>query len=231
MSEVGGRGGPARPATRLAVVLLVLGACLIAVHAWFHLTWFGMHGTADALLLWTDLRWDFGPFSWISWLALASVGVVAWRAGAGQRGRELWGWRVTGGLFVYLALDDAFTVHEHLGALVEAAWPALRVYGWVVIVLPAFAVAGLCSFAFLLGKCWSDRARRWQLLAGYCCMGIAVVLEVIERELFRSGLRWRGFLLTDYQQVVEEALELVGPLLLLCCIDRLRAARNATLAP
>lgn len=228
MTVSGAHANPARPALLLARTLIALGLVLTAIHVWFHLTWIGMHGTHDALLLWTDLRWDLGPFSWVSWVALASVGVVAWHAGTGRSRREWWGFKLTGGLFMYLALDDAFTVHEHVGALAEAAWPELRVYGWIILMLPVFAVVGLLSFAFLARACWHDPARRRLLLAGFGCMGLAVLLETVEPQLYRSGLRYRGFLLTDYQQTLEELLELIGPAVLLCCVARLRAARGVT---
>lgn len=218
----------ARPALLLARTLIGLGLLLTAIHVWFHLTWLGMHGSPDDLLLWTDLRWDLGPFSWVSWVALGSVGVVAWRAGTGQPRREWWGFKLTGGLFTYLALDDAFTVHEHVGALAEAAWPELRVYGWIILMLPVFAVVGLASFVFLARACWPDPARRRLLIAGFGCMGLAVLLEICERQLYQTGLRYRGFLLTDYQQTLEELLELIGPALLLCCVARLRAERDVT---
>lgn len=231
MSGGGAQANPARPALLLARTLIVLGLLLTAIHVWFHLTWRGMHGSPDDLLLWTDLRWDVGPFSWVSWVALGSVGVVAWRAGTGRSWREAWGFKLTGGLFAYLALDDAFTVHEHVGALAEAAWPELRVYGWIVLMLPVFAVAGLLSFVFLARACWDDPVRRRLLIAGFGCMGLAVLLETGEPQLYRSGLRYRGFLLTDYQQTLEELLELVGPALLLCCVARLRAARDVTPRP
>lgn len=226
MSGSGAHANPALPALLLARTLIALGILLTAIHVWFHLTWRGMHGTSDDLLLWTDLRWDLGPFSWVSWVALASVGVVAWRAGNGQPRREWWGFKLTGGLFGYLALDDAFTVHEQVGALAEFAWPELRVYGWTVVMLPGLAAVGLASFVFLARACWHVPGRRRLLVAGFGCMGLAVLAELGEPQLYRSGLRCRGFLLTEYQQTLEELLELIGPALLLCCVARLRAERD-----
>lgn len=228
MSGSGAHPDSARPALLVARTLIAAGLLLTVIHVWFHLTWRGMHGTPDALLLWTDVRWDLGPFSWVSWLALASVGVVAWRAGTGRPRGEWWGFKLTGGLFTYLALDDALTVHEHVGALAEAAWSELRVYGWIVLMLPVLAAVGIASFVFLARACWHDPARRRPLIAGFGCMGLAVLLEIAEPTLYRSGVRYRGFLLTDYQQTIEELLELLGPALLLCCVARLRAQRDVT---
>lgn len=220
-------GVPAHGSGRTTFRWLV-GAALACcfVHVILHLTWFGPQLVSKAIVVWTDVRNDMGPLTWVSVLAMLLAGIAALRL-ARDRNRdpertEMRGWTMVGALFLYLAVDDALTIHEMINDWSRQFVGDEFSFPWTKVLLPILAVLGIVTFRFLVKALWNDQPRRLEMVAGYGCLGAAVGLEFVERWLLDSSWRPRGFPVVDYPVVLEEFLEALGPALLFLCFTRVR---------
>ncbi len=194
----------------LAVVLL-----LVALDAVARLTYWGRHHVADGWIGWFDASAEGSVPTLCAVATMAAVGLAAWwRADsvASTRCR-----RCFGTLFLYLAVDDLFGLHERFGALLHPALGGHGVYVWTFTLAPVFAVVGaVCGFR--LWRELPDERQRRRLVAGFVALGCALLCEIAEDRVIASGRQLRGVPLVAYTSWLEESLELLGPLLLLAAV-------------
>lgn len=193
------------------------GLGLLLLHAFSDLTWFGRHRIGRAWLPVVAVTSETSIWTWLSVSAALLAGLAGCTLGRLRRARGAW---LVGVLFLFLSLDDACQLHERAGNLVNPLVKSERVFAWVIVFGPLFALVGSGAALALARELRGDR-RAWSgILAGFGCLGLALGLELAERPLFLSGATWRGFPLQRYTILLEEALELAGPLLVLLVLGR-----------
>lgn len=190
--------------------LAFVAASLIAGDAIVRLTYWG-RSRRDTALLWFDSTVE-GTLPTCFTVALTlAIGLVCLRRGDGNR---TW-WRITGALFTYLACDDVFMLHERFGALAHPHLSGTGIYACVLTIGPLFVLLGTACAVFLLRALRNLPGHRRLLWFGFASLGTALVLEALAGGAERSAMRLRGIPLLCYTQWLEEALEILGPLLLL----------------
>jgi len=189
----------------------VLAGVLAAVDAAARLTFTGRAHVESSPLRWFNASVEASVPTWFAVAMMFAVGIGCLRNGAAPR----WAWRALGILFVYLAIDDLFCLHELCsGWMHDMLGESSLVYVWVWTMAPLFAAVALVATAAILRAAETTRAQRVLLLAGFALLAAALGLEAVENAVLESALRPRGIPLLTYTQVLEEALELVGPVLL-----------------
>lgn len=129
------------------------------------------------------------------------------RAALTQRAR----WRGLGAAFVYLSLDEAVGLHEHLGVL---ELHGVLYFSWVVPAAVLVALLGLVYLPFL--RALPQRLRAQVLLAGALYVGGALGMELpLGWWTERHGDANLTYALIDH---VEELLELLGAGLFLAAL-------------
>jgi hypothetical protein len=206
--------GPSLSA-RLVRALGGVGLGLLLAHAFFDLTWLGRHSTSRLLRSLLDVTCETSLWTWLSVAAALLAGLAGCALGALRRERGSW---FAGVLFLYLSADDACQIHERLGHLVQPLAQGKSVFAWVLVFGPVFALLGLAAVAALARTLRGDRRAWLGILAGFACLAAALGLELLERRLIVSGATLRGFPLQRYTILIEEALELAGPLLVLAVL-------------
>jgi len=200
---------------------------LVALDALARLTYWGRHRVADGWIGWFDASAEGSVPTLFAVATMALVGGAAWRRAAAAEPRRCW--RCFGALFVYLAVDDLVGLHERFGALLHPWLGGHGVYVWTFTLAPVFAVVGaVCGWRLLRTL---DPPQRRQLIAGFVALGFALLCEVAEDRALASGRLLRGVPLVAYTSWVEEALELIGPVLLLLAIVPTRRQGSASDAP
>lgn len=125
-------------------------------------------------------------------------------------------WAFLGGLFLYMSLDEAVELHEHLGELValEGQLHGVLYFSWVV---PAAAVVVLLGLAYLRFLKHLPATTRWRfVLAGALYVGGALVVELpLGWWAERAGRDNLVYGLIDW---VEETCELFGATLFLASL-------------
>lgn len=205
---IGGRTGSLP--RRLALTAIGIACTLAALHALLGLSYTVRDVVPDEIPSWFDMRFDYGVPSWFGFLCMLAAGVTCfgWGRAVGSASIAL-----TGIFFTLLMIDDLCRLHERIG---EAFWAALQdtgVYPWVIVLGPPFAVAGAAACRACRRHLVDDRPASIRLLSGFVCLGVALVLEVVELRTTNSGMQLRGVGLALYSQWVEEFLELIGPVL------------------
>ncbi len=166
--------------------------------------------------------------TWYSSLLLAGCGVLllivaaAVRQSGGQFRRR---WALLGAVFLYMSLDEAVELHEHLGEVVELH--GVLYFSWVV---PAGLVVFLLGLAYLPFLKHLPVRTRWRfILAGLIYVGGALVLELpLGWCAERAGRHNLVYGLIDW---VEETMEMFGAtLFLLALLDHLRELGDLRLA-
>lgn len=118
-----------------------------------------------------------------------------------------------GVLFVYLSADDGAMLHERLGRVLHPYFDTGPVFVWVVVLAPLFVVAGLLVVVLFWEAAGAGRGHRRLLVAGSIAMAAALGIEAMEGVVVDAEIRWRGLPLERYTGVLEEFLELLGPIL------------------
>ena len=168
---------------------------------------------------------EISILSWLSIVVMFVLGLACLAAGRLERRRA---WYPIAALFIYLSMDDSTTLHERIGWLLTGANGDSPVYWWVRVLGPILAVLGLFTFAFLWKRYAGNLRSRLTTFAGFGCLGLALLCEILERFFHNSNLRWRGFSIERYTMHLEEFCELVGPVLILIPIGIL--IENLTVA-
>jgi hypothetical protein len=155
-------------------------------------------------------------------LALALIAREAALTGAPRR-LHWWGLAVA---FLYMSLDEAVGLHEHLGESLELQ--GVLYFGWVVPAGALVAVLALAYLPFLADL--PARPRRQFLVAGVLYVGGALGMELpLGYWTERHGDDNLVYALID---LVEESLELLGvSLFLSALVEYLGARVRVTLVP
>ncbi len=158
--------------------------------------------------------------TWATISVLLMVGIVCLGL---FRAQKRWGWLLPGLLFVFLSADDGAMIHERVGALLHERVSAIiypvygetSVYIWVLTVGPLLVLFGFGTLLFLF-RTFRDRPRAGRdVILGFGAMAIALAIEAVEGLVPYVVLLFERMSLLDFNQTVEEWLELVGPLLVL----------------
>jgi hypothetical protein len=199
-----------------------IGAVLIATYAGFRLVWRFRYSLPEPLEPLIDVSSEVSVLSWLSVVAMALLGLISWRARRIEGRRS---WLVVAAVFLFLSADDAITLHEHVGWTVARHAPNDRIFDWLLAYAPLLAVAGAASFLVLWNASREHARHRALVVVAFACLGAALGLELLERELVESGRTWRGIELYRHTMPVEEYLELLAPLLLLHVVGKHVRAR------
>ena len=205
-----------RGTTKWMMAALVASVLLCIFHASLYLTW-GLRDHMSELVLY--LGDVMSPLGWHSCLTILVTGMLGFSCMRLAAAKQDYVWAWVGGFFLLLALDDLFEVHEAIGVWLWPMFSGSNVYGWVMVIGPLLAIAGVAIFVHFMRSC-SDRSQRWKAFGGFACMGLALCLELLEGFLMNSDAQWRGISLDRYTHVPEEFLEFLGVWLLLFCVLR-----------
>ena len=196
---------------RTAVPLLAIVVVLAVLGALNH------HGAPLGLF---DFDGEGKPPAAYSALMLIAAGLaallVAEDAAEGRRLR----WRVLGGFFLFMAVDEALTLHETIQNWANDAW--LELYAPIILAAAIAAAACLLTLRDVLKGFWL-------ISAGGACWFVAQVLEKLEANPEEGKVE--GYWI---YAMFEEALETSGSILfLLGCavVYQTRLRRSAGAAP
>lgn len=153
--------------------------------------------------------------TWCASLLLSSCGIVLLLIAAGVRQAGagfVRHWGLLGVTFLYMSLDEAVELHEHLGEIVELH--GILYFSWVV---PAALIVFFIGIAYLRFLRHLPARTRWRfVLAGALYVGGALVLELpLGWWAEHSGRDNLVYGLIDW---VEETLELIGAALFLAAL-------------
>ena len=207
------------PVTRRCFRALLAGAAgIIGVHVVIHLTWLLHRQVPEHVESLFDIAKEYSVATWLTVAVWFVLGGICFGLASRRRQR---GWYLLGALFVYLSLDDSTMLHERIGWMNGKLAEPAGMYAWLVVLGPVFLLVGAAALRFLWTACASDpRARAW-IVAVFLGLGTALLIEVTEREVAQSALRWRGIRLVKYTMTIEETLELLAPILMFGCLGRL----------
>ncbi|MBL8753705.1 MAG: hypothetical protein JNK15_10420 [Planctomycetes bacterium] len=190
---------------------LAMGALALSAADFFvRLTFRGRALHAEAPWSWfvATAEWTVPTFFSVAVTFATGVGCLRPRAE-----RDL-AWCAMGVLFCYLAVDDLCMLHEAFGEWLHPWLGGIGAYVWVCTLGPVFALCGAWCAWRLLRALAGQRVRRACLFLGFAGLAAALGFEVFEDAAAGSGARLRGIPLVSYTQWVEEALELLAPVLL-----------------
>ncbi len=207
------------PVTRRCFRALLVGAAVIVgVHVVIHLTWLLHRQVPKHVESLFDLAKEYGAATWLTVVVWFVLGGICFGLGSCRKRR---GWHLLGVFFVYLSFDDSTMLHERMGWMNGKLAEPAGMYAWLVVAEPVFLLAGVAALRFLWTACAADpRARAW-IVAVFLALGTALLIEVAEREVAQSALRWRGIRLVKYTMTIEETLELLAPIMMFGCLGRL----------
>lgn len=195
----------------MALAALLLATVFAVLHALFTLTWTIQRRTPMPVKWAFDLRNDYGIPAWFTFACTAAAGLACIRLG--HRARRT-GPVLAGSLFLFLVLDDLTMLHERAGALFAESLSRTGTYAWVLVLGVPIAIAGALS----AWSCWRSLGNglgaRVRVMLGFAALGLAMAIEACEEKVTHSGIRWRDVDLLLYTQLVEEWLEMVGPVLI-----------------
>lgn len=178
------------------------------------LAYYGEQGVPPRLVSLLSLSYEANIPTWLASCLLFSCAVLLLavaREGPRAHPRHWW---VLGVLFLYMSLDEAVELHEHLGGLVEAG--GVLYFSWVIPAALFVAVVGLAYVPFLRDL---PAPTRWRfLVAGAVYVSGALLMELpLGHWTERHGNDNLGYALIDW---VEETLELAGAGLFLVALCR-----------
>jgi len=158
-------------------------------------------------------------------LVLALICAVEKYLGQGWN-RKAVGWGLVALFFFYLSADDAAKIHERMGTLFDhygrddstiGQW--FPSYGWQVVMLPLFALAGGAMVLFLWQQ-FRHRGSRVILLLAPAVMALAVGIDFIEGLELDHPLNLNTWVSETYgfgpktvrhfAKVIEEVLEMLS---------------------
>jgi hypothetical protein len=150
--------------------------------------------------------------TWYSSLLLAACGISLLIIAAGVRqsaGKFYRRWALLGAVFVYMSLDEAVELHEHLGEILDLH--GVLYFSWVVPAGIVVLLLGLWYLPFL--KHLPSKARWRFVLAGVIYVGGALFMELpLGWWAERAGRHNVVYGLIDW---VEETMEIFGATLFL----------------
>lgn len=203
----------------IARALLVAGAVVAAAGMIVELVHLGSHAPAvETAVELVSLSYEGNLPTWyasslllVCGLLLGAIALDVGARGGAHRGH--W-WGLAAG-FLFMSLDEAVELHEHLGGLF--GFGGVLYFDWVVPAAAVVAVVAALYAGFV--RALPGRRRRWFLLAGAIYVGGAVGVELpLGWWTERAGPDSAGYALIDW---VEETLELLGvSLFLVALVER-----------
>lgn len=209
MASPGNTAQATDPPGASAALVRLLGAGLFSVAvaglaaeiAYFH---FELPGELAAFF---SLSAEANLPTWYASVLLFSCGILLAaiaRREAAARDRFHRHWAVLAAVFVYMSLDEAVEIHEHLGGIVEAG--GVLYFSWVVPAAVIVVVVGVAYLPFLAHL--DPRTRRRFVVAGGLYVGGALLMELpLGWWTEQHGSDNLGYALIDF---VEETMELAG---------------------
>jgi len=198
---------------RIAIICCVLGALGQSIEV--------LTGKENVLgLAAFDLNEEGTVSAWFSSMLLLSasalLGIIALARRELRFGRH---WRWLAGIFLYLSLDEALSIHEEIKLARAVLDESNFLYGdaWVFVGAAFVAVVALSYRRFLLML--PSQIRVWMLTAGGLYVAGAVGMEIVGG--YFDSLWGRETLIRVAAITIEEGLEMVGVIcfihsLLLC---------------
>lgn len=164
--------------------------------------------------------------SWYStMLLLACAALLAMIAALEkQRGtRHVWRWKLLAGIFLYMSVDEAVSIHELLNQFIDL--PGILYFGWVI---PAGVLVAVLMMVYLPLLRDLPTPNRWAFaLAGMVYVGGALGVELVLG--YWTDLHGTDNLLYGLIDAVEETLEIAGLSLFLSALAGSLAARSPEL--
>ena len=176
----------------------------------------------DPLVRLFDLDGERGLPAWFSTVVLAAVAQQLWLLArdGGATGRAGRTERLLAVVFAYLSLDEMTSLHEQTITPLRRAFDLDGVlsFAWVLVFVPVALAVGLLSLGWL--RSLPREAGRLVVLAGVLYVGGAAGVELVGAQLFSLGQV--DSLAYALVVVVEEVGEMLGALLMLAVVVRLR---------
>ena len=184
------------------------------------------HNYVGGLVPLFDLNVEGNVPTWFSSMLLLTAAALLWRIGAdtaSRRGPFVRHWKVLACIFVYVSMDEASAIHEHLSPCLRGHWhtSGLFFFAWVI---PAMIIlfglwAGYAGFLRHLPA----RTRSLFLSAGLVYIGAAGCLECVEGLIVTTVGRSNMF----YAPILtlEEAGEMAGAIIFIYALMSYRAKK------
>ena len=143
-------------------------------------------------------------------------------------------WQAMAAAFLFLAVDEATSIHEYLSAAIQKPLHATGAFGraWVIPYGIAAAIFGALTLPQLLGL--PPNARNGLVIAGTLYVVGAVGFEMLESFMVTRGFErtMANILFYDFCVLCEEGLEMLGVALALrtCLLHFTAGARNLNIA-
>ncbi|MGH3112938.1 MAG: hypothetical protein ACRDOP_05675 [Gaiellaceae bacterium] len=183
-------------ARRLIGLALLADALVVALHVLNEL------GGWEKRLF--DLTEEQNLPTWLNSVQFAGAALAA--ALAAEVARRRLAWRALAAILLFFSLDELALVHEEIIERV-ADESGGEPWFWPFFYTP---IAAACLAAVVVAARDARRALGsvWLFLAGFGCLGVALVLDGAAAEYMDEPWLWQPSV------VVEESLELLGPVLL-----------------
>ncbi len=212
--------------SRIRILLFSILACLITAGLFVEIWKYVLY--LDRSHWWIEflgLSYEQNLPTWYSssLLLLCAIQLTLISHAASQQQAPLrWRWWILSGVFYYISLDEAVTIHEHLSHFFDLG--GVLYFGWVIPAAIAVAVFGIFYLPFL-GHL--PKRTRWQfVLAGVTYVGGALGVELVLgywTDLY--GSKNLGYGLID---IVEESLEILGMTLFFLALLEYSAGNRQT---
>jgi hypothetical protein len=165
-------------------------------------------------LNWVNIGAEQSLPTWYSSFMLLVCSVLTWLSALtakAETGRRNWHWLVLAAGFLFMAVDEAISIHEYFSVIFipYVKTEGFFAYAWVVVAIPLVVGLAVAFIPFLFRLPRRSAARF--LIAGVVYVGGALVLEMIGSKVADGDMS--GFL-THYVATVEEGLEMFGQLLM-----------------
>lgn len=118
-------------------------------------------------------------------------------------------WWGLAGVFLFISLDEALTIHEHINILLFSIYPTTGIFYWVWVIPYGAATGILCIMYLRFFFHLPARTRSLWLAAGLTFLSGALGLEMIEARHFESMGGERDAFYYSLA-TVEEFLEMAG---------------------
>ena len=193
---------------RLLLVVGVVALLGLVVEVWHSRS---HDAVIEALLTKLSLSYEGNVPTWLSSSVLL---LCALAAGAIAHARPPWHrhWWGIAAILMWMSIDEAVELHEHLGGHIEAS--GIFYYDWVIPAAGILAVLAVIYTPFL--RALDPRSRMRLVIAGAIYVGGALVMELpLGNWAEQHGTDGLGYGLIDW---VEETMEMVGASLALVAL-------------
>lgn len=192
----------------LLILVAVVAGMGLGVEVWHTLA---PDATSEWLLPFLSLSYEANLPTWFSSCLLFSCGVLL-AAIAHSAGAQRVAWWALSAIFLYMSLDEATELHEHLGGMFGTG--GVLYFDWVIPAAVVVAVVGVSFIPFL--RSLPPATRNRFIVAGAIYVSGALLTELpLGYWTERAGDDNFTYALIDF---VEETLEMVGAGLFLAAL-------------